>query len=108
MSSGYGKGGLFVDTGLLRDHVSKLRERKKTATRLYETVVAMKRMDDPGVAHRYNSVLREIQQLIEYFDRMAALLDNVSDDAVELSHRIESLLENSTDYTRRTISENFL
>ncbi len=108
MSTRYSSDGLFVDTRLLRDHVSKLREKKKTATRLYESVKGMRRADDPESAYRYRAILQEIDTLIEYFGRMAALLDNVGDDAVELSHKIQKIFEDGADYTRYTISENFL
>lgn len=100
--------GSFVDTGLLRDHVSKLRQQKKIASRLYENVAAMKRLSDPSVAYQYNSILRDIQQMIDYFDRMAKELDHIGDEAVELSHRIGEMIEDSTEKTRRTISKNFM
>ena len=108
MSQRRSKDGLFVDTRLLRDHVDKLREKKKTATRLYENVIGMKRADDPAMSYRYEPVLRDINQLIEYFDRMALLLSNVSDDAIELSHKIGAIIEEGTEYTRHTVSNNFL
>ena len=99
---------MYIDTGLLRDHVSKLRENKKTAIRLYEKVLDMRRADDPTISYRYTSVLREIEQLIEYFDRMALLLDNVADDAIELSQKLGNSIQQSTGNTRRTISKHFL
>ena len=108
MIRNYADSSLFIDVGLLRDHVSKLREKKKTATRLYESVKGMRRADDPESVYRYRAILQEIDALIEYFDRMAALLDNVGDDAVELSHKIQKIFEDGADYTRYTISENFL
>lgn len=98
----------FVDTGLLRDHVSKLRQQKKIASRLYENVAAMKRLSDPSVAYQYNSILRDIQQMIDYFDRMAKELDHIGDEAVELSHRIGKIIEESTERTRSTTSKNFM
>ena len=104
----HNKDGVFVNTGLLRDHVYKLRERKKTATRLYEKVAGMRRLDDPTVSYRYNSILREIEQLIEYFDRMAVLLDNVESDAVELSQNIRDLMQEGIEETHRKTSENFM
>jgi len=104
----YNKSSLFVDTGLLRDHVSKLREKKKIATRLYENVMGMRNADDPTSSYRYDSILRDIEQLMEYFDRMATLLSNVGDDAIELSHKLNTLIKEDTEYTHYTISNNFL
>ena len=108
MSKNYDTDGLFVDTGLLRDHVSKLHERKKTATRLYESVRSMRRADDPAFAYKYDSILQNIEQLIEYFTRMASALDKIEGDATELSQKIGRLIEEDTDDTRHTISNNFM
>ena len=108
MSRHFNRDDLFVDTELLRDHVSKLREKKKIATKLYENVRGMRRSDEPENAYRYNSLLREIEQLIEYFDRMAAYLSDMSDDAVELSRKMGNLIEENTEYTRYIISDNYM
>ena len=108
MINGNNISGLFVDTGLLRNHVSKLREEKKMATRLYENVVAMKTISDPTVTYQYDTILRDIEQLVEYFDRMAILLDDITDDAIRLSHEMGTLIEDDTASTRHIISDNYL
>ena len=108
MIKGNNKSGLFVDTDLLRDHVSKLREEKKMAISLYESVSAMKRTCDPTVSYQYDSVLRDIEQLMEYFGAMADLLDNIADDAIRLSHELHALIEESTATNRHIISDNYL
>lgn len=100
--------GLFVDTGLLRDHVSILREEKKLAYRLYENVAVMKAAADPVIAYRYDSVLRDIKQMIEYFDKMAKLLTNVGDEAVRLSNELGNMIQDSTDVSQQMISEKFV
>lgn len=100
MSKDY-RDGLYVDTGLLRDHVSKLREEKKLASRLYENVVVMKAMADPMESYRYDAVLRDVAQLIEYFEAMAKQLTHVADDAVQLSNHLRGMIEDSTELSRR-------
>lgn len=98
----------FVDTGYLRDHVSKLREQKKIASKLYDNVSYMKRNDDPNNAYQYNSVLRDINQMIQYFDRMAAVLSKACDDAVQLSYDLGDVIESDTENVRRTLSKTFM
>lgn len=93
--------GLYVDTGLLRDHVSKLREEKKLASKLYENIVVMKAMADPTESYRYDVVLRDVAQLIEYFEAMAKQLTHVADDAVQLSNHLRGMIEDSTELSRR-------
>ena len=100
--------GLFVDTGLLRDHVSKLREERKLACKLYDTVLAMRRMSDPSVAYQYNSILRDVEQLIEYFGRMADLLSTASDEAVQMSRQIGSLIQDETEYAHHVTNQNIM
>ena len=100
MSKDY-RNGLYVDTGLLRDHVSKLREEKKLASRLYENVVVMKAMADPMESYRYDAVLRDVAQLIEYFDAMAKQLAHVEDEAVRLSDSLRGIIEDSTALSQR-------
>ena len=102
------KNGLFVDTGYLRDHVYKLREQKKLASRLYESVAAMKQNSDPSVSYQYNAVLQDIEQLVEYFNRMARSLSEVEDHAILLHHELGELIQDDTDKLRRTVSNTFM
>ena len=100
--------GTFVDTGLLRDHVSRLREQKKTARALYDNVAAMKRCSDPLEAAQYNPVLRDIERLIEYFDRMARVLSDAGDDAVRMSEMLGGMIEDQTAQTYHISSRTFM
>ena len=96
---------LFVDTGLLRDHVSKLREEKKLASRLYENIAAMRTVADPADTYQYDLLLHDIGQMIEYFDQMAIQLAHINDEAVLLSHELRGIIKDSTELSRR-ITEN--
>lgn len=107
MSKGYNNG-LYVDTGLLRDHISKLREEKKLASRMYENISVIKKAADPMVAYQYDSVLRDIEQIIEYFNAMANQLDHINDEAVQLSHKLRGIIDDSTDLSQRIAAENFI
>ena len=100
--------GVFVNTGFLRDHVSKLCEQKKLATILYENVVAMKSHGDPTVSYQYDSILQDVEQLMEYFGRMAKLLADVNDEAVQLNNELGGLIEDDADNTRHTVSSTFM
>lgn len=107
MSKGYNNG-LYVDTGLLRDHISKLQKEKKLASRLYENIVAMKTVTDPMATYQYDSVLRDIEQMIEYFNTMANQLAHIVDEAVQLSDELRGIIVDSTDLSRRIAAENFV
>ena len=104
MSNGFNQNHLFVDTRFLRDHTSKLREEKKWASQLYDSVAAMKSCSDPAVSYQYTPILGDIAQLIEYFERMAKLLDHINDEAVQLSNELGELIEEDTSSTHHTSS----
>ena len=108
MSKGYHKNALYVDTGLLRDHISKLRGEKKLASRLYEKIAVMKMTSDPTVAHQYDSVLRDIEQLIDYFNEMANQLAYIDDEAVLLSQELRGVIEDSTDLSQRITAKSIV
>lgn len=107
MSIGHNRDVFFVDTGLLRDHVSKLREQRNTAARLQANVMAMKNCSDPSDSYRYNSLLCDIERLIEYLDRMANVLSVTCDDAIALSRELGGLIYDDTVQTRHSISKSF-
>ena len=108
MSNRHSRNEFFVDTGLLRDHVSKLREQKKTASRLYNSVVAMKNCSDPSAAYAYNSLLRDLEKLTTYFDRMAKVLAEAGDDTVHLSHEIGEMIQDDTMQARHNIMRSYM
>lgn len=108
MSKAYHKNGLYVDTGLLRDHISKLQEEKNLAYRLYEEIAVMKIAADPTAVYRYDSVLRDIAQMIEYFNTMANLLTRVDDEAVQLSKELRGVIKDSTELNQHIVAEKFV
>ena len=99
---------VFVDTGLLRDHVSKLREEKKIATRLRNNIRTMKKYEDPSRYGQYTQIFRDIDCLIDYLEQMVKILSNTEDDAVRLSYAIGNLLKDDVDNTYHIISDSFM
>lgn len=108
MSKGFNQNGVFIDTGLLRDHVSKLRKERKLAERLRESLLAMRNCSDPAAFSQFYPVLRDVDQLCEYLERMARLLDNAGDEAIQLSHEIGQLIEDDAAQTRYVSSNAFM
>ena len=108
MIKGSSKDGVFVDTGLLRDHVSKLREQKKLASELYAHVLAMKNSSDPTVSYQYNRILHDVEQLVAYFAKMSQVLSVVEEDAVQLGRQIECVIDNDTDELKHDVSKTLM
>lgn len=100
--------GLFLDTGLLRDHVSKLRKDKRTAIRLYESILAMKNASDPTVSEQYGYLLYKAEQLVEYFERMIRVLSETEGEAVRLSDRIAGIIKDDTRQLHLKASQSFM
>lgn len=88
---------VFVNEGLLRDHVTKLHKQKKDALTLYERVVSMKELCDPIDLYKYDSILSDVNQLILYFDKMAEILAHIDDESVLLSMKLGSLILKDTE-----------
>ena len=106
MSKDHHNSGLYVDVGLLRDHISKLREQKKLASGLYENIAFMRSAADPETAYRYDPVLRDIERMMEYFDAMAKLLAETADEATLLSHELRGMIRDSADLTLGIVNAN--
>lgn len=100
--------GSYVDAGLLREHVSKLREEEKLASRLHENIAVMKAAADPLAAYQYDSVLHDIEQMIRYFHAMANLLAQIDDEAVRLSDELRGIIEDSTVLSQRITADSFV
>ena len=68
----------------------------------------MRNASDPSVVHQYNRILHDVEQLIEYFGRMADLLSKTRDEAVQLSRQIGTLIQDGTEYTHHVTEQNFM
>ena len=97
-----------MDIGLLRDHISKLQEEKKLASRLYESIAGMKTVADPVMACQYDSVLCDIERMIEYFHAMSEQLAFIADEAVQLSYELRGMIADSTYLSQHITAENFV
>ncbi|MBQ6825010.1 MAG: hypothetical protein IJP27_10175 [Clostridia bacterium] len=96
-----------MDTGMLRDHVSKLRQKKRIAIELYENVAMMRTLSDPALAYQYTSILSDIQKMIDYFTRMPDALAQIEDEATLLSQDVGGIIETHTEDVRRAVSSSF-
>ena len=108
MRKGYKSDGFFLDTGLLRDHVSKLQRQRKTAEQLRETIRQMQRVAEPETVAQYKAVLRDVDLLCAYFTRMAQALTQTGDEAVVLSREIAAMLEEDTAQTHHTVTNSIM
>lgn len=108
MSKGININDMFVDARLLRDNVSKLRAEKKLAVRLRDSVMAMRNSSDGTSYGEYHSVLRDVDQLIDYLERMARLLSEAEDQAEQISHEAANQIEENTIKTKHISSQSFM
>ena len=101
MSRGYNKSGLHIDVGLLRDHISKLREEKKLVERLYDNVSAMRSCSDPSEYGQYYTIFRDIDQFLGYFARMIKELSEAEAEAIRLSRDAGEKIDDNAAQVRR-------
>lgn len=108
MSNYVDSNAFFVDTRYLRDQVSELLDEKKIALQLYEHIDRMKKLDDPTLYQKYDSVLSNIEQLVCYFQKMAESLEHIEQDAVNLSCVIGEIINDETEKVKVITSESFM
>jgi hypothetical protein len=68
----------------------------------------MRKCCPPDEANKYNSLLCDVDQLMAYFYRLAAVLSEASDEAVHLSHKIGYIIEEDTLHIRHTVWNTFM
>ena len=97
--------GIFVNTGFLREHVLKLRTEKKIALELRENVEAMKYLVELDELYKIQAILRDIDMMIDYFEKMADSMDTIGNEAVYLSRTIGGIVQDDTDATKSVVSK---
>lgn len=95
---------IYIDTRLLRDHVSIILEEKRIAQQLYSQVNQLKRSDESVFGPQCHEALSKIDTLIRYYQMMANALEEVGDNAVALSREISRILQDDTDEVKRHYS----
>ena len=108
MRRGRNRDGVFVDVGLLRDHISKLRRQYRTAEDLFASVNRLIRMADDDITHQHLSLHRDALQMCNYYEQMIRALSKVADEAVYVSYRIKHEIEDDTDRTRHISRRNLM
>ena len=104
----YGASGTFVNTGLLRDHVSTLQEERKTALQLRESLIAMRNNCDSADFSSFTPVLRNVNQLIEYLERMARFLAETEEKVIVISRETARQIEDQSLHIGHVSSSTFM
>ena len=101
MGKGLNSDGVFVDTGCLRNHVSKLRKEKQTALELYNKINSMKDLSDPADAYQYTPLIRDAKQMVDYFDTMIKSLTHIEEEAISTSKKIAEIVGDDIELSRK-------
>lgn len=99
---------IHIDTGLLREHVSVILEEKRIAEQLLYQVEKLRKLSSDSVGPQYNAIVKKIENLIQYYRRMAEALETLGDDAVMLYREIAQKLQDDNDKAKRDISNFFM
>ena len=99
MSGLTGFEGLYVNVGLLRDHIVDVAEQKHLAQQLLDKVNLLQRMDAEGPQDQYRILQKKISNLVEYHSRLETTLEEIAEKAVQLSHDIHNAVRSDTDET---------
>ena len=93
---------IYLNTRLLRDRVSGIREERRTAQQLLESVRRTRELSDPAVQAEYNGILTDLNALIRFFEKMEETFEQIETEAIELNRTIESMLQEGIDRTKET------
>ena len=97
-----------INTRLLRDHVSAVREEKRLAQQLQNKVELLKRISGEGERPAYQYILGRVECLVRYYQKMADALEEVGDEAEYLYRQLAKRLRDENDAARSEISSTFL
>lgn len=67
--------------------------------------MAMRNRCEPEDVYKYNSIIRDIDNIIEYFERMSRSLSHIADEATHLSRKINKIIEDGNERTRHAIDQ---
>ena len=98
----------YLNTRLLRDHVSEVQDERRTAQRLKEAVRMTRDLGNPAAAGQYRRILESVDSLEGYFGRMANALETISDKGYQMYTRIGRMIEDDTDRTRSENNKRFM
>lgn len=100
--------GLYVNTRLLRDHVSDVAEQKKLAQQLLERIDWMQTADVDGPQDQYCHLQQKIHNLIQYYNNLEITLEEIEEKAVYLSRDIRNTVRSDTEETTEKVNHDFL
>lgn len=88
---------LFLDTKLLRQHVTQIERELRCAQTLYDHIETARNLTAEELRDSYSRLLEDTQCLVTYFRAMANVIDNVSTNAEQTVLRIGRLLQDMAD-----------
>lgn len=99
--------GLFLNTRLLREHVSEIKEERKTVLRLRESVNMIRNLSDPVMHAQINRILSDIDKERVYFEKMADAFEDIEYNALQCSRKISTLIASDTEYAETIVDDTF-
>lgn len=108
MSGPKGFNGLYVNIGLLRDHIADVTDQKNLVQQILDKIVLLQRMDVEGPQDQYHLLQQRISNLVRYYRQLGITLDEIEEKAVLLSHDIRDAIWSDTEETIDTVNHFFL
>lgn len=87
------EGKLFLDTKLLRQHVTQIEQELRYTRILYDHIATARDRSGEELRGAYLKLLQDIQCLMDYFRVMAKVVDNIGDNAEYTVLRLGKLLQ---------------
>lgn len=90
----------YLDARYVDEHVSQLQDERRTAQRLRSAVIMTRDLGNPMLAPQYNRIIRSVDELVQYFGKMADTFEDLSYDAKKMQKRFKQLVEEGSEQVR--------
>lgn len=102
---------LFLDTEKLSLHIDDVLEEKKTAQNLFDMIQSIKQLTyskysvDRDLVLKFQRLIEKSDDLVNYYSKLSAALDQTTLDAVKMITETNQLLSDHSDTTSRLINQ---
>lgn len=102
---------LYFDTSKVSLHIDDILEEKKTAQKLFDTILNIKKSTylqydvDSSLALKFQHLAEKCDDLVNYYSKLSIALDQTTSDAIKMITETNQLLTEHLDTVSRLINQ---
>lgn len=83
----------YLDTDKLRLHAQEIRKEQHLSMQIYDKLYYIRQQADPEFENRLTRIIQDVQKLKLFFEKLAKLMEEISDEAELVSVHIRRIME---------------